>query len=298
MAKPIVKWAGGKTQLLPKIEDTIMKSLSGKRDFVYVEPFVGGGSVLFHLLDTCSNLKYAVINDANSELMNLYEVISNNNTYKEFKKIATYLCNAYNNDSMKQEKYNLIRFQYNHWIKGESEESPVWGAAAFLFLNKCSFNGLYRVNQKGEFNVTWGQKDFLKLYNIDELDRCHVLLNEKVICMCGDYKETDIVMNIEKHHNTHDVIYYLDPPKKPVSQTSSFTSYTKDNFSDKNQEELKVFCDKINDTGYKFVQSNSKIGDYFDKLYDKYDINLVSAKRNINADGKKRGEVDEILIHN
>lgn len=298
MAKPFIKWAGGKSQLIPRIEDCIMKSLSKTRDFVYIEPFVGGGSVLFHLLDTCSTLKYAVINDANEQLMNLYCVISNNDTYKEFKKVATYFQDTYNKDDMKQEKYNLIRYQYNHWIRGETEESPVWGAAAFIFLNKCGFNGLYRVNQKGEFNVPWGQKSYLKLYDMDELDRCHVLLNEKVICMCGDYRKTDIIMDVEMHHGTHNVLYYLDPPYKPISQTSSFTSYTKDSFDDKNQEELKSFCDSINDKGYNFVQSNSKVGDYFDNLYKGYIIETFSAKRNINSDGKKRGEVQEILIHN
>ena len=297
MAKPFVKWAGGKTQLLPKIEDIIMKSLSLTKDFVYVEPFVGGGSVLFRLLDSCSTLKYAVINDANEQLMNLYSVIQDNDTYKEFKKISTHLCDTYNRDSMKQEKYNLVRYQYNHYIKGESKESSVWGAAAFLFLNKCSFNGLYRVNQKGEFNVPWGQKDYLRLYNEDEMDRCHVLLNEKVICMCGDYQSTDIIMEVEKKHGNLDVMFYLDPPYKPISQTSSFTQYTKDCFDDRNQEELKMFCDRINTNGYKFVQSNSKL-EYFETLYNGYHIDTVSAKRNINSDGKKRGSVEEILIYN
>lgn len=300
MARPFIKWAGGKTQLLPQIDSLIAEKISGNRDFVYVEPFVGGGSVLFHLLDSYSNLKYAVINDANEQLMNCYRVIADNEKYNKFKTLAFKIQEDYNRDPMKQEKYNLMRFQYNHWIKGElrMDDLDVWGAVAFMFLNKCGFNGLYRVNQKGEFNVPWGQKDYLKMFNVDELDRCHVLLNEKVVVMCGDYRETDIIMDVEKFHKDNDVLFYLDPPYKPISETSSFTSYTKDSFSDENQVELKSFCDKIDACGYKFIQSNSKIGDFFDELYSEYEIRTVSARRNINSKGNKRGNVDEILICN
>ena len=300
MAKPFIKWAGGKTKLIPQIDSLMSERLSRNKEFVYVEPFVGGGSVLFHLLDSYSNLKYAVINDANEQLMNCYRVIADNEKYNKFKTLAFKIQEDYNKDPMKQEKYNLMRFQYNHWIKGElwMDDIDVWGAVAFMFINKCGFNGLYRVNQKGECNVPWGQKDYLKMFNIDELDRCHVLLNEKVVIMCGDYHNTDIIVDVEKFHKDNDVMFYLDPPCKPIGESTSFVSYTKDVFSDENQVELKQFCDKINECGCKFIQSSPKIGDFFDNLYSEYNINAVSAKLNINSNGSKRGNIDEVLIYN
>jgi len=297
MAKPFVKWAGGKAQLLDIIDDKIGDFREKSNGFIYVEPFVGGGSVLLHLLDTCSNLKYAIINDANEQLINVYKVVADNDLYPKFKDTLLDIQNQYNNDDMKKEKYILFRHQYNHWIKGETELSNVWGAAAFVFLNKCGFNGLYRVNQKGEFNVPWGQKETLRLFNEDELDKTHILLNEKVAILFGDYKRTDVMLQVSKVEKL-DIIYYLDPPYKPISNTSNFTSYTKDDFDDKEQERLKAFCDEIDQAGGKFLLSNSKCDDYFDELYKGYNIDTVAAKRQINSVGSKRGAVKEVLISN
>ena len=137
MAKPFVKWAGGKSQLINIIDEKIGDLRQNLKDFIYVEPFVGGGSVLFHLLETCSNMKYAVINDANEQLMNVYKVIADDKKYIEFKDHLYQIQTDYNNDLMKKEKYILYRYQYNHWIKGELALSDAWGAAAFIFLNKC-----------------------------------------------------------------------------------------------------------------------------------------------------------------
>lgn len=297
MAKPFVKWAGGKSQLINIIDEKIGDLRQNSDEFIYVEPFVGGGSVLFHLLDTCSNMKYAVINDANEQLMNVYKVMADDTKYLEFKDHLYQIQTAYNNDDMKKEKYILYRYQYNHWIKGELKLSDAWGAAAFIFLNKCGFNGLYRVNQKGEFNVPWGQKDHIYIFNEDELDKCHIALGSKVVFMTGDYRRTDVILDIARMEKS-DIIYYFDPPYKPVSQTASFTSYTKDAFDDQEQVNLKLFCDKIVENGGKFLLSNSKCGDYFDVLYDGYKIDTIKAKRIINSVGSKRGNVEEVLIHN
>ena len=166
MAKPFVKWAGGKSQLINIIDEKIGDLRQKSKEFIYVEPFVGGGSVLFHLLETCSNMKYAVINDANKQLMNVYKVIADDKKYIEFKDHLYNIQTAYNNDLMKKEKYILYRYQYNHWIKGELTLSDAWGAAAFIFLNKCGFNGLYRVNQKGEFNYILLTKNFFNIQRI------------------------------------------------------------------------------------------------------------------------------------
>jgi DNA adenine methylase len=297
MAKPFVKWAGGKSQLINIIDEKIGDLRQKSKEFIYVEPFVGGGSVLFHLLETCSNMKYAVINDANKQLMNAYKVIADDKKYIEFKDHLYNIQTEYNSDLMKKEKYILYRYQYNHWIKGELTLSDAWGAAAFIFLNKCGFNGLYRVNQKGEFNVPWGQKEHIYIFNEDELDKCHIALGSKVAFMTGDYRRTDVILDIAKMEKS-DIIYYFDPPYKPVSQTSSFTSYTKDSFNDQEQVNLKLFCDNISNNGGKFLLSNSKCGDYFDNLYSGYTIDTINAKRMINSVGSKRGNVEEILIHN
>ena len=297
MAKPFVKWAGGKSQLINIIDEKIGDLRQNSKEFIYVEPFVGGGSVLFHLLETCSNMKYAVINDANEQLMNVYKVIADDQKYLEFKEHLYHIQTAYNNDPMKKEKYILYRYQYNHWIKGELPMSDAWGAAAFIFLNKCGFNGLYRVNQKGEFNVPWGQKEHIYIFNEDELDKCHIALGSKVTFMTGDYRRTDVILDIAKMEKS-DIIYYFDPPYTPVSQTASFTSYTKDSFDAQEQVNLKKFCDRIVHNGGKFLLSNSKCGDYFDVLYDGYIIDTISAKRIINSVGSKRGNVEEVLIHN
>ena len=242
-------------------------------------------------------MKYAVINDANKQLMNAYKVIADDKKYIEFKDHLYNIQTEYNNDLMKKEKYILYRYQYNHWIKGELTLSDAWGAAAFIFLNKCGFNGLYRVNQKGEFNVPWGQKEQIYIFNEDELDKCHIALGSKVVFMTGDYRRTDVILDIAKMEKS-DIIYYFDPPYKPVSQTASFTSYTKDSFDDQEQVNLKLFCDNIVENGGKFLLSNSKCGDYFDVLYDGYIIDTISAKRIINSVGSKRGNVEEVLIHN
>lgn len=295
MAKSFVKWAGGKRQLIT-ILDSVIGNIRDKSDsFIYVEPFVGGGSILFHLLSSCSNMKYAIINDANKELINCYRVISDNFKYSQLKDELIKIQTEYNDNNMKESVYKLYRTLYNNWLLGRYEFSDIQGAAIFMFLNKCGFNGLYRVNSKGEFNVPWGKKDYLKIFDESELDNCHVLLNEKVIIMNGDYTITDIAMEIGRVERC-DVIYYLDPPYKPISDTSNFTSYTKDVFGNLEQEQLKLFCDNIVRNGGNFVLSNSKCGDYFDNLYKGYDIEIVNAKRNINSIGTKRGNVEEIII--
>lgn len=296
MAKPFVKWAGGKQQLMSILDDRIGDFRQKFDNFIYVEPFVGGGSVLFHLLDTCSNLRYAVINDANTQLISVYKTIADDEQYDKFKTALLNIQNDYNDSVDKQEKYNFYRNQYNQWIKDGKYDSPEF-AATFIFLNKCGFNGLYRVNKKGEFNVPWGHKDHLYIFNEDELDKCHIALRDKVIFMSGDYKFTDIMLDVANVENAN-IIYYLDPPYKPISQTSSFTSYTNVSFDDDEQVRLKCFCDNINKKGGKFLLSNSKCGDYFDKLYSGYTIETINAKRIINSIGSKRGGVEEVLIHN
>ena len=298
MAKPFLKWAGGKTQLIDKIDDVLSDMRINNDSFIYVEPFLGGGSVLLHVLDNYSNCEFAIVNDLNKELVNLYRVIASEELYSEFKLRLRKEQEQYNNSEDKQTYYNNIRTLYNKWmLNNDIVKLSVDGAVWFLFLNKCCFNGLYRVSKKSGFNVPWGQKDYLRIYDEDQLDHCHVLLSEKVMFMSGDYKATRCAIDIG-HIMRKNVVYYLDPPYKPVTKTQAFTSYTVDGFDDKDQEELKEFCDEVDNNGACFVMSNSCVDDYFDKLYSDYTVTTVKAKRNINSDGNKRGDVDEVLIFN
>jgi len=298
MPKPFLKWAGGKTQLLPEIDRIIGDFRSSSNGFIYVEPFVGGGSVLFHLLGTCSNLKYAVINDANYALMNCYRVIADNDAYVELVDRLIDIQKRYNRaDSVEQKnQYLAYRKTFNELVQTQGVLNSEL-AALFIFLNKCCFNGLYRVNQKGLFNVPWGQKDYVSLFDCDNLDECHMLLHDKVVFMCGDYSDTHVFSQFRRV-GYNDIIVYLDPPYKPISETASFTSYTKNSFCDKDQVKLRDYCTTLDQMGVKFLMSNSKVGNFFEELYSWCRIETVNAKRNINSVGSKRGDVEEILVYN
>jgi DNA adenine methylase len=298
MAKPFLKWAGGKTQLIDKIDDVFINMKINDDSFIYAEPFLGGGSVLLHVLDNYSNCEFAIVNDLNKELINLYRVIASDDLYTKFKERLRQEQELYNNSNDKLSYYNNVRCLYNKWMSEyDGLVLSVDGAVWFLFLNKCCFNGLYRVSKKSGFNVPWGQKDYLRLYDEDYLDHCHALLSDKVIFMTGDYKATRTALDMG-HVMRMNVVFYMDPPYKPITKTQAFTSYTVDGFDDKDQEQLKLFCDEIHNNGACFVMSNSCVDDYFDKLYNDYTVTTVKAKRNINSDGNKRGEVDEVLIFN
>lgn len=293
MAKSFVKWAGGKSQLLPEINDVIDSMRESYDEFIYVEPFVGGGAVLFNILERCSNLKYAIINDMNTNLMKCYSVIADDKKYVELKKWLSNLQDDYNNAEDKKDFYMQARTIYN---VGSDALSDIEIAAIFIFLNKTCFNGIYRENSKGEFNVPWNKKEYVNLYDEEELDRIHMLL-EKVIILNGDYSSTNFAIELARVEKCG-LIFYMDPPYRPLEGTNSFVSYTKSGFDDVQQERLKSYCDIINNKGYDFVLSNSKSGNYFESLYDGYEINTVQARRNINSDGEGRGKVDELLIYN
>lgn len=293
MAKSFIKWAGGKAQLIPEIMNIVDCMRSTMDSFVYVEPFVGGGSLLFYVLENCSNLKFAVINDMNSDLMNCYKVIKSDE-YLELKDYLIQLEDRYNSlesDEDRIKMYYDIRNEFN-----ERRGSASTKAGDFIFLNKCGFNGLYRVNKKGEFNVPWGQKKLINLYDGNDMDRFHILM-EKVVVLCGDYKDTRSAIEYASVAGSN-IIYYMDPPYRPVSKTSSFVGYTADGFDDDSQKELKCFCDEIVSRGGNTIISNSKSEDFFETLYSEYTVNIVKARRNINSDGAGRGETEEVLIYN
>lgn len=305
MAKPFIKWVGGKTQLLDEIDIRLPKNI-----MTYIEPFLGGGSVLIHMLETRNDIKNYVVNDLNSELINCYTSIKYNNSYVNLVDELESIKNEFNQSENKKELYYKYRSEYNDIILnrrltevksdffGYENKSAVRAAALFIFLNKTGFNGLYRVNRKGEFNVPFNN---CKSFNPDfeNIKNLHTLFYSKdVKFMSGDYSE--IMQWIEKYKLYEDTFVYMDPPYKPVIENASEVSYTSSGFDDSAQRTLKSFCDGLSEDGIMFLQSNSDPIDsnFFDDLYQNYKIDRVSARRSINSDGSKRGLINEIMIRN
>ena len=291
--KPFLKWAGGKGQMI----NTIANYLPDMNNVdTYVEPFVGSGAVMFWLVNNYPNIKKVVINDLNMDLVNLYQTIKCN-VEELISELKVLEIEYYKRQTQEEraEYYYQKRTEYNS-IDLSSRAGSIRLAALFIFLNKTCFNGLYRVNSKNLFNVPVGKYVRPNICNEDNLRNVHVLL-ERVKILNGDYSATLQYVGSKS-------FYYLDPPYKPISGTSSFNSYNSILFDDKQQIRLKEFCDKINEYDGKFMLSNSdpksvdETNTFFDRLYEAYNIHRVLAKRNINSRGDKRGEINEILITN
>jgi DNA adenine methylase len=286
IAKPFLKWAGGKTQLLTQIENNLPKDFHQK-EWTYMEPFVGSGAVLFWIIQKYPNITKVVINDINNQLVNVYKTI------KENPDELIYLLNTYQTEfyklkgiDSKKEYYYSQRTIFNSHVQEILIQS-----ALFIFLNKTCFNGLFRVNKKGEFNVPIGSYDAPLIYDSSNILACSKVLSN-IELLSGDYQKV-------LQHSTEKTLVYLDPPYKPLSKTSNFNSYAKDQFGDQEQIRLKNFCDDINSSGGNFILSNSDCGDnFFDDLYKDYNIERVKAKRSINVKGEKRGQINELLIKN
>lgn len=287
--KPFLKWVGGKRQLLPEIDKLL--ALLPLNTFHYIEPFIGGGAVLFHLLDK-DIIQKATINDKNKDLATAYQVIQNQlDTLIE---VLGKLSTAYFSNETEEAKKDFFYIQRQ--LFNQKNHTPVDNTALLLFLNRTCFNGLYRVNRKGGFNVPFGRYKNPKILNEINLRKVHQAL-QSVTILSDDYAE--ILTKVKKN-----TVVYLDPPYKPISKTASFTAYGKDNFNDVEQERLKIFCDAIHQKEAYFILSNSDLkntdpnNNYFDDLYKDYNIKRVPAKRNINSDGTKRGAINELLITN
>jgi DNA adenine methylase len=292
IAKPFLKWAGGKTQLISEIEKNIPRSITSTK-FTYIEPFVGSGAVLFWILDNFPQVEYAVINDINKDLINTYRTIKSNP--KELISILEILQGEYHALEYSEEEKKEYFYQKRKLFNKRQQEQSVQ-SALFIFLNRTCFNGLFRVNRKNEFNVPIGS--YKKPTICDKLNLLAVnKVLQKVELLCGDFELTANYANA----NT---LFYFDPPYKPLSETSSFNSYAKDEFNDNEQIRLKRFCDKLNLLGHSWLLSNSDVkgknpeDDFFDDLYSEFTIKRVDAKRNINANPEKRGFLKELLITN
>ena len=290
-AKPFLKWAGGKGQLLKEIskyypftEDTITK---------YAEPLVGGGAVLFDILNK-HDLEDVYISDSNFELINAYTVVRDN--VDELVKLLDTMQTEFIplDDEGRKEYYYAKRERFN--LLKLKKDASIELAALMIFLNKTCFNGLYRVNKKGQFNVPMGSYKNPLICDERNLKEVSKKL-QRVTIVCGDYTEAKDF--IDEH-----TFVYIDPPYRPLNDTAGFTAYTETAFGDAQQIELANFINEIDKKGAKIVLSNSdpkneKEDDtFFDDLYSDYTIARVNAVRMINSDSKNRGKIKELLISN
>ena len=267
--KPFIKWAGGKTQMLKSLKPFL------KTDYnKYIEPFLGGGAVFFNIQP-----KKSILSDYNKELITAYRVI---NGPRKIDKLMNELMINYVPYSNNEEMYYKIRDR-------ELSGNKIKDTARFIYLNKSCFNGLYRVNKSGKFNVPFGKKKNTMVLDPKNLNACmEALKNTKLLC--GDFYKT--MKYIEKND-----LVYLDPPYAPLSKTSDFTDYTDKGFNQFDQMRLKNYCDEITKKGAKFILNNSDVP-FINELYNEYNVMHISISRAISAKKESRVKVGEVIITN
>ena len=293
VVKPFLKWAGGKGQLLKEIE--FYYPFDSGSITKYAEPFVGGGAVLFDILSKY-DLKEVYISDINAELINSYRIIRDDidalikmlyTMQSEFIPLDTVSRKSYYNE--KRERFNDLKVNGNDDINIEK-------AALMIFLNKTCFNGLFRVNKKGLFNVPMGAYKNPMICDEKNLRAVSEKL-QNVTIVCGDYRESADFID-------ENAFVYFDPPYRPITDTASFTAYTENLFNDEEQIELARFVDDMHKKGAKIVISNSDPknsnteDDFFDDIYSAHKIKRVEATRMINCNSEARGKIKELLISN
>ena len=291
-AKPFIKWVGGKSQLIEQLEAQLPADFDNWENVTYIEPFVGGGAMLFYMLQRYPGIQRAVINDINPDLCTCYQTVRDmpEQLIERLRDIE----NTYR--SLKTEDDRKAFFMNKREHYNEKNLNAVENTTLFFFLNRTCFNGLYRVNKKGLFNVPFGKYANPTICDADTIRRDSELL-QRVEILNEDFEATFDYA----HGNT---LFYFDPPYRPLSNTSSFNDYTKEDFNDSAQIRLKEYCDKLHDAGYKFMLSNSDCkgknaeDSFFDDLYSDYHIERLVASRSINSNPHKRGKLTEILVHN
>ena len=290
--KPFVKWVGGKSQLIGELEK--MLPTDGEKVLTkYCEPMVGGGALLFNILSKY-DFEELYISDINSELINAYQVIKTNVDSLIEKLQEMQMLYYPMDENGRKFYYYSIRDKFNN--VNLCETTAIDKAAYFIFLNKTCFNGLYRVNRKGQFNVPMGAYKNPMICDEENLLNINKVL-QNVTIVCGDY-------SLAKQFIDKDTFVYLDPPYRPISETAGFTAYNVDCFDDNEQIRLAKFIDEINLSGAKIVLSNSDPKNvnpddtFFDELYKEYKIKRVSATRMINSKAEARGKINELLICN
>lgn len=290
--KPFVKWVGGKGQLISQLNTLLPEDFNSWNNVTYIEPFVGGGAMLFYMLQMYPNIEKAIINDINPDLTQCYGVVRDKP--KELIEALEEIQNQYYSIASEEEKKEFYIEQRN--IYNTKQLSDIHNSSLFMFLNRTCFNGLYRVNKAGLFNVPFGRYVSPTICDKGTIKVDSELL-KRVEIMRGDFEAT--ISKVEKN-----TFFYFDPPYRPLSNTSSFNSYAKEAFNDDAQIRLKHFCDRIHEGGYYFMLSNSDgfaknaSDTFFDDLYSSYNINRVWASRSVNADATKRGKLTEILVRN
>ena len=291
--KPFLKWAGGKGQLLAEIEKYY--PFKDGKITKYAEPFVGGGAVLFDILNKF-DLEDAYISDINAELINTYRIIRDD--IDELVAILTVMQSEFvPMDTERRKVYYMARRERFNDLKVSGNDSvDIEKAALLIFLNKTCFNGLFRVNKKGLFNVPMGSYKNPMICDEENLRAVsEKLQNVKIVC--GDYRESADFID----ENT---FVYFDPPYRPITDTASFTAYTENQFDDEEQIELARFVDDMHKKGAKVVISNSDPKNsntedvFFDNIYSAYKIKRVEATRMINCNSEARGKIKELLISN
>ena len=291
-AKPFIKWVGGKSQLIDQLDMQLPADFGNWENATYIEPFVGGGAMLFYMLQRYTNIEHAVINDINPDLVTCYRTVRDN-PKQLIESLAdiemAYL--ALETEERRKDFFMAVRERYN-----EKNLDPIENTTKFFFLNRTCFNGLYRVNKKGLFNVPFGKYSNPTICDPETILKDSELL-QRVEILNGDFEATF-------EHAQGNSLFYFDPPYRPLSDTSSFNDYAKESFNDDAQIRLKVYCDRINEAGFHFMLSNSDCkgknenDNFFDVLYGAYPIERVWASRSINSNPNKRGKLTEILVHN
>lgn len=304
--KPFLKWAGGKKQIAENIENCLPQQIKDSHKIKhYFEPFLGGGAIFFHLVNNEFKIEHAYLSDINKDLILTYKVVK-----REPEELISKL-NSFSNKYKKVEnrkvEYYDTREEFNNDLKGfnydaifEEDvilEEHIVRASQMIFLNRTCFNGLYRVNKSGKFNVPMGNYKNPLICDEDNIRKVSKVLRRNVEIECKNYSDYGDALINDKS------FFYLDPPYLPIKKTS-FTSYNSKDFGLKEQIELSEFCKKIDENNAKFLLSNSKPPiDFFKETYGKLGLKKcnhkkIDARRSINSNGDKRGAIKELLIFN
>ncbi|HMK54014.1 MAG TPA: DNA adenine methylase [Methanobacteriaceae archaeon] len=299
-ARPFLKWVGGKTQIIGELESRLPIHIQKSRVIErYVEPFLGGGALFFYL-NANYQIKQSLIMDANPELIMAYQVIQQDpyHLVDILSEIETNHLEKSGED--RKSNYYQIRDVYNHQMReldyGNYSSEWIQKTAYLIFLNKTGYNGLYRLNSSGGFNVPFGRYKNPTICDEVNLKLVHQAL-QKTKILCADFTLAQDF--IEK-----ETLVYMDPPYRPLNTTSHFTDYSAGGFGEDDQKRLAQFYQDMNTRGSHLILSNSDPknedpdDEFFDELYRDYNIERVPAKRNINSDINGRGKINELIIRN
>ena len=295
ISKPFIKWAGGKGQLLSQLDEYLPQILS-EREFTYIEPFVGGGAMLFHMLQKYPHVERVVINDINPYLTTAYRVVKDepDELIERLSILEREYC------ALESEEAKKAFFLGAREIFNEDDLDAVDRTKYLMFLNRTCFNGLYRVNSRGKFNVPFGRNLNPTICNTETIKADSELLNRvEVVILNGDFEQTINYFNANGLN-----FFYFDPPYRPLSTTSSFNSYAREEFNDAEQLRLRDYCQMLNDMGALWMLSNADCSAknpedlFFEEAYGNFNIHRVYASRSINANPTKRGKLTELLVNN